>query len=127
MRWKVRRQPRPQPPGLAGDDRSAALQEAGDRRGLFDDRYPDIQAGGAMTGDAVLGQRLEEQEAPRCVDASRVLEPLLHRRVGPQVGDDLLEDVANPAGAEQLAPLDAGDRYPIAGHEREAEVGSERL
>ena len=62
----------------------------------------------------------------RGVGRGGVLHPLGGRRVGPQVGDQTLQDVTDPAGADQLAAFDAGDGGGIAGQYGEPEVGAER-
>ena len=80
-----------------------------------------------MSCDASTGEGVEEAPASRGIDVGSLLELLPHGLVLPQVGDEFLQDVADPAGAEQLAALGPGDRGGVAGHDREPEVRAERL
>src|SRR5439155_4456968 len=94
-----------EPPALAGDNGPAALQQSADGRCLLGDSDPDIEARRAVSCDASTGEGVEAAPASRGIDVGSLLELLPHGLVLPQVGDEFLQDVADPAGAEQLAAL----------------------
>jgi Major Facilitator Superfamily len=76
---------------------------------LLELRYPDAQPRIAGRLDAAGPQRRHERAAPLAVDALGAAQELGGGRVRQQLGGDLLEDVADPAGAEAVPSLDPGD------------------
>src|SRR5207302_281418 len=82
-------------------------EKGGDDGGLLGDREPDVQAGTPVGTDPTGGERFEQGGAACAVDALSLAQPFLDARIGPEGGDDLLQDAADSAGAEQLAAFDA--------------------
>ena len=75
--------------------------------------------------DAMRAQCIDQRLAPARVGALRLRELFLNARGSPQLNDEPLQDVADPADAEGLTPLDARDRLRVAGHDGQAKIGSE--
>src|SRR6266568_5143020 len=107
---------RAEPEPLSRAHGPAALQQLLHGRDLLGQRYPDAQAGAAVAGDPAPGERVHEGLAPLCVRAFGASEEVPRALARPEVRRGLLQQVADPAGAEQLAPLDPADREGITGH-----------
>ena len=80
-----------------------------------------------MRREAVCAERPEERVAASGVDVGSAPEQPLRRRIGPEPGDEVLQEMAHPAGPDALPPLDASDRRRVADQDRQAQVGPERL
>lgn len=68
-----------------------------------------------MGFDAADAQSIDESIAAPRVRALGAGELFLNALVPPERDDEFLKDVAHPADAERLPPLDAGDRPRVAG------------
>src|SRR5262249_8759548 len=88
---------------------------------------PDAEARVSVRLEAVPGERVDERPAALGVGAFGAGEELRGRRCAEDLGGEPLEEVADPAGAEELAPFDAVDGHRVAGGEGDPEVGPDDL
>jgi hypothetical protein len=105
----------------------AALHERADGSGLLGDGDPHVQPGGAVGADAVALEAREQVAAALGVGGAGAGDERVDGGVAPEGVDERLEDVADPARTTLLAALDAGDGTGVAGEDRQAQVGAERL
>ena len=78
-----------------------------------------------MGCNASFTKRVEQRLASPAVRARRRFQQLWRRRIGPQPNHQPLQDVADPAGAEQPPSLEAGDGGGVAGDHGETQVGTQ--
>ena len=110
---------------LAARDRPTGVEEEPYRRDLLGDGHPHVHPRAAGRGDAACRERAQHRLTARRVRGLRATEEPLHLRIAPEADDEPLQDVAHPAGADQLPAFDARDRRRVAAHHGKPQIGAE--